>query len=220
MVVRCVVFDFDGVLVDSNAVKRRAYLDVFGAHGVPAATVEAGLAETRDGDRYVVIEDVVQRARAAGFLDGTGATESLVSSLAAAYNDICETHTATCREVAGVSTTLPLLAARYPLYVVSDTPDAPLRRVVGRRGWASYFRDVLGRPRTKVENLGLVLRRETIAADAVVVVGDGRRDVEAARHWGCAFIGIASDGNDFDTAGLVMLPDVGALAQVLGVVPC
>jgi phosphoglycolate phosphatase-like HAD superfamily hydrolase len=203
------------VLVDSNALKRRAYVDVFAARGVPPATVATALAEAADGDRYAVIEHAVRRARAGGYLDGPEPVEALVASLAEAYNVICEAHTSSCPEIAGVSATLASAAKRYALYVVSDTPEEPLRRVVARRGWQPHFRDVLGRPRTKVENLGLVMRRERLRPGQVTVIGDGRRDLDAARHWGCGFMGVESDGNDFDRTGVLMLPDLRRLEAAL-----
>jgi phosphoglycolate phosphatase-like HAD superfamily hydrolase len=207
------VFDFDGVLVDSNAVKREAYVRIFAERGVPRDLVGAVLANSADADRHGVIARIVRRAHDAGLM--TAPAPDLVPGLVEAYNAICEEHTATCAEVRGVSTVLPRLAGRYALYVASDTPEAPLRRVVERRRWTPYFRDVLGRPRTKAENLASILAREDVAPDAVVMIGDSHRDLAAARQCGCRFVGIRSDGNDFSESALLMLDDVSRLDTVI-----
>lgn len=205
------MFDFDGVLVDSNAVKREAYVRIFAEHGVPRDLVDAALASSPDADRHGVIAQVVRRARDRGLLTAPTPESGLVE----AYNAICEEHTATCVEIRGTSTMLARLASRYALYVASDTPEAPLRRVIERRRWAPYFRDVLGRPRTKAENLASVLSREDVEPEAVVMVGDSQRDLTAARQCGCRFVGIRSDGNDFSEPGLLMLDDVSRLDTVI-----
>jgi len=189
--IRCLVFDFDGVLVDSNAVKRSAYFDALGPIGASARLVEQVLDDHRLGDRYVVIREVLRRS-ASGAAHGD-AVERLVAECAGRYNDICERFTATCREIDGASGALERLSARYALYVNSATPEAPLRRVVARRGWAGYFRDVLGRPRTKVENLREILAREALQPAEVVMIGDGEADLDAATACGCGFIGVRSD---------------------------
>jgi phosphoglycolate phosphatase-like HAD superfamily hydrolase len=102
-----------------------------------------------------------------------------------------------------------------PLYVLSATPEEPLRRIVERRGWTGYFQDVLGRPGSKAEHLRAVLTREGIAGGDLLMVGDGKRDVDAARHVGTRFIGVRSAFNDFDRMPLVLLDDLTALPDLI-----
>ena len=208
----CVVFDFDGVLVDSNAVKRRAYGDIFAAAPGSVPVVESVLESDREDDRFGVIRAILQGlSPEAG--ETPGQLDLLVARYAERYNAICEEHAATCAEVRGATSTLAQLAQRLPLYVISATPEEPLRRIVVRRGWSGYFRDVLGRPRTKLENLARVMQREGLEGRHIVFVGDGRRDLDTAREMGCRFVGVRNDFNDFDPEGLTMVDDLTRLAQ-------
>jgi len=204
--VRCLVFDFDGVLVDSNAVKREAYFEALRPVGAPPSLVEKILSDNRHGDRYVVIREVIRKLPGGAVGE---VAERRVEECADRYNAICEEFTATCREMAGASDTLRRLSARYALYVNSATPEGPLRRVVERRGWGAYFRDVLGRPRTKAENLREIIAREGLQPTEVVMIGDGAVDLDAARACGCAFVGLR--GDEFDLPEVVV---VGALAEL------
>jgi phosphoglycolate phosphatase-like HAD superfamily hydrolase len=210
----CVVFDFDGVLVDSNAVKRRAYADIFASAAGSAPVVEAVLRSDIESDRFSVIRAILQ-----GLSPEGGSTPAemdlLVAEYGDRYNTICEEHAATCAEIRGASLALARLAKRHELYVISATPEVPLRRIVKRRGWTGYFRDVLGRPRTKGENLAWVLQREGIEGHRIVFVGDGRRDLEAAREAGCRFVGVRNEFNDFDLTGLTIVNDLTGLAELV-----
>jgi phosphoglycolate phosphatase-like HAD superfamily hydrolase len=210
----CVVFDFDGVLVDSNAVKRRAYYDIFASVPGSAAVVDSVLGSDKEGDRFAVIRAILRGLT----LEGRGEppdVDRLVAGYGERYNDICEAHAATCPEVRGASAALAKLSGRHPLYVVSATPEDPLRRIVNRRGWTGHFRDVLGRPRTKRDNLAQVMAREGIGGGQIVFVGDGRRDLDAAREAGCRFVGVRNEFNDFDPGGLTMIDDLTGLAELV-----
>lgn len=211
--IRCVVFDFDGVLVDSNAVKRQAYNQIFSDFGPGASSaVEAILRADLEDDRFGIVRAILSA------LPNPPSEENLdhlVAQQAERYNRICEEHAGTCPEVPGASEALSRLARRHSLYVISATPQDPLRRIVGRRGWAAHFREVLGRPATKRENLGRVMQREGIDGRAIVFIGDGRRDLEAAREAGCRFVGVRNRFNDFDPADLTMIDDLRGLPPLI-----
>jgi len=209
--VRCLVFDFDGVLVDSNAVKREAYFEALRPVGAPPLLVEKILSDNRHGDRYVVIREVIRKLPGAGAVGE--AAERRVEECADRYNAICEEFTATCREMEGASDMLGRLSARYALYVNSATPEGPLRRVVERRGWGAYFRDVLGRPRTKAENLRDIIAREGLQPTEVIMIGDGAVDLDAARACGCAFVGLR--GNEFDLPEVVVVEALAELERAI-----
>lgn len=196
-VVRCIVFDFDGVLVDSNTIKRNAYFHIFVPLLTTRPVVEAILEANKNGDRYENIERILHGLVTSGSLNTDDVLGELIESYAEQYNRICEESVATCREIAGASACLTQLARRYALYVNSATPEGPLRRIVQRRGWQEHFRDVLGHPSTKANNLALILDREKVSGREVVFVGDSQQDLDAALHCGCRFVGLVWDASPF-----------------------
>ena len=115
---------------------------------------------------------------------------------------------------------------RAALYARVSTLDqepenqlAELRQYVERRGWTGYFGAVLGGPRSKGDNLAMVLDREQVTGDEVVFVGDGQRDLEAARGAGCRFIGVRNPFNDFDSHGLLLVSDLRGLPALIETPP-
>jgi len=213
--IRCVVFDFDGVLVDSNVVKRNAYFDIFTSLGATRPVVEAVLEDNRDGNRYQIIECILRRLVTAGFFSARSRLDKLVTKYAEQYNDICEKYAATCREIAGVSTCLSRLARRYALYVNSATPEDPLRRIICRRGWEIYFREVLGCSHTKTDNLRQILERERISCTEVVFVGDNQQDMTAALQCGCQFVGLVNDTSQFESEPSYIIHDFSELETTI-----
>ncbi len=213
MIAAAIAFDFDGVLVDSNSVKRSAFFDIFEPVERSAAEVEATLRDHGELDRFGVIAAVLARlkVREGGF----PGTEGLHGDLAERYNDICERHAAVCPEIPGATTTLHSLAARYPLYINSATPEEPLRRIVTRRGWDGLFQDVLGRPQTKVENLVQILEHTRARPHELLFVGDGAGDLAAALAVGCQFVGIRDDSGEFGAQGVTFVDDLHGLPALI-----
>src|SRR2546428_13196342 len=95
--VRCLVFDFDGVLVDSNAVKREAYFEALRPVGAPPSLVEKILSDNRHGDRYVVIREVIRKLPGGGAVGE--AAERRVEGGADRYNALCGGFTPPGREI-------------------------------------------------------------------------------------------------------------------------
>lgn len=215
--VKVIVFDFDGVLVDSVAVKRGAYFDIFAGVSNARVVIERVLRENSGGDRYQVINNILRQLAAGGILAPSDDIAVLCEFYAEKYNCICEEHAASCSEMIDVSKNLPVLAERYALYINSATPEEPLKRIIVKRGWQRHFREVFGRPGTKVETLKKIMKREKIASDEVVFVGDEQRDMDAALQCGCHFAGIHADPFPFD---LQPLHTISVISEIEGLIFC
>lgn len=201
----CVVFDFDGVLVQSNAIKRAAYGYALRALPVSSTTIDECLADRPEGDRADIIDAIVRTLKLSAEEHAM-----IVSRSVQTYGEHCDARLPLCAETDHASETLAQLAARYPLYVNSATPEATLRSYIERRGWSALFRGVYGRPHTKLEIFARIARAERIDPERILFVGDRRSDRDAARAAGCHFVGVRSDGCDFeaDTELLESLRDL------------
>lgn len=200
------VFDLDGTLIESDAVKTRAYFDIFPPAAAPA--VEAAIRADRYENRFARIARILRT------IHGAEPAPAEVDRLAKAYNDICEAHQSTCAERPGASRVLASLAAKRPLYVCSGTWEESLVRVVKARGWQAHFRGVYGGPRKKAENLERVAAHAGCAEAAMLVIGDTRDDRDAAVEKGCAFRGVKSGSSDFGDKPVVLLSDLSELESL------
>ncbi|HYC72431.1 MAG TPA: HAD family hydrolase [Opitutaceae bacterium] len=180
--VRCVAFDFDGTLVDSNRLKHEAWFAVFGEAGFGRPEIDALLRAHPLADRFELVDRL---------LATRGEADSVLRAhLVERYNFICEEGQSTCPEIPGASELLRELSARLPLYVNSATPEEPLRRIVARRGWSGHFRAVYGRPRSKVDNLRRIAAEQSVDLARLALVGDGPADAMAAAETGCRFVAV------------------------------
>jgi phosphoglycolate phosphatase len=209
--IRCVVFDFDGVLVDSNPIKRHAYFEIFRCACVSEQLIATCLNEHPEGDRYDVIACVLERAASAA--PAAGSRD--VGSYAAEYGRLCEAGVAACAEVPHATEILATLAKLRAVYISSATPEHSLQRLVAARGWTGHVRYAFGRPGSKLEHLARILNLEQIAPREMCFVGDRRSDYRAALEAGCRFIGRISDESDFDAAPALLIQELASLPALL-----
>lgn len=208
------MFDVDGVLIQSNVFKRDAYLEIFGdVPGVTPELIARVLSEWPRGDRFHVIGRVLEAVL------GTAARPADVRRHADRYNALCLAFTMRCDEVRGATEGLAALAAIYPLYTNSATPQEPLRQVMAGRKWSHYFREVLGGPRSKADNLRHIAEQEGATMDRLVLVGDEQRDLEAARAVGAQFIGLRNCASDFTEDPMVEFDNMHDVTRYLVALP-
>lgn len=183
MALKVIVFDFDGTLIDSNQLKHAAFFKLFPDDAHHVRTVREILARIGEASRYEILKEILTR------LDGRQAVlQSDVNELAERYNALVLDGAKQCPEMPGAAQTLKSLAPAYRLYVSSTTPENSLKEIIRFRGWTAYFAGIFGYPHKKNATLRRILERENVDRKAVLVVGDGETDREAASENGCHFL--------------------------------
>lgn len=181
MKISTVVFDFDGTLVDSNAIKRQGFFDVVADEPASAARMQAVLAAV-EGDRRAIFESYVA-ARCA-----SGAVGPDAQALVRRYSDHVDAHVAEAPEMPGASEMLRSLhQAGLRVFISSATPLVNLTGIVERRRWRDWCDGLYGYPSRKSDTLMAIRAQLGIDIRSIAVVGDGADDFDSARVAGCSF---------------------------------
>lgn len=214
---RTIVFDFDGVLVDSNALKYEAFFHLFPGTAPVRRAIRGVLERGREQTRHAILEAILG-ALPDGPAAGPSDTRRRVEEYAERYNEIVEAGVARCPEVPGARDAVEHLCREgRALYVNSTTPGEPLRRLLRARDLSPFFTGVYGGEQGKESALREVLRREEAAARDVLVVGDGETDREAAARVGCLFVGVRNAFNRWsEREASHTMSDLRGLRPVLG----
>lgn len=183
-----VVFDCDGVLLDSNELKTACFREVLEAGGYDAGDIARFVEFQRASfgmSRYRLFEALLGWELAVRPpLDHAELLARYAGALGGRY--------VTCDATPGMRDVVSSLAARHPVYIASGSDQAELRGVMAERGDAEHFRLILGSPTTKYDNLMLVLedlrKLGPIEPADVAFVGDAEADLNAARKAGMGFV--------------------------------
>ncbi len=190
--IEVVVFDFDGVLVDSVAVKTAAFAAMYEPHGRDVVDAVVAYHHANAG--------IARHTKLAHYereLLGRDPGEDDIERLADEFARRVVDAVVAAPPMPGAEPLLAALHGRLPLYVASGTPQDELRDIVSRRGWAHLFDGVFGSPTPKGEILAGVVRRCRVEPDRVVMIGDGTTDLQGARAAGTWFVGVRSDEVSF-----------------------
>lgn len=187
---KAIVFDFDGTLIESADIKTAAFAELF--RNFPGH-LEAILQyhEKHAGvSRYVkfraIYNDILKRP--------LSITEE--RQLGDAFSRLVFDRVRQCPLVPGAVEFLHRVSACSRCFIASGTPEGELRELVEQRGIRKYFMGIYGAPATKQEILRRIFREHTLSPSQMLCVGDAPSDMEAAQAEGVAFLG-RSRGNQW-----------------------
>ncbi len=207
---RVLVFDFDGVIVDSNRLKRDAWFSLFG---------EKDLMSPELIEEALVVAKAPRQAILRYLFEKQGRDTSTIPALVAAYSNRYDEVVQEGLLAQGVAVpvrqALAALGERHTLYVNSATPEDALNHSIERLGMVPFFRGAYGMPRDKYENLKRIAEAETVQADTMLFIGDGESDWEAAKTFGCPFVGVSNEQNNWDNMSFPLLSSVTELPSLL-----
>jgi len=182
--IRAVVFDFDGVILESADVKTEAFGELYAEHG-PEVVDRVRAHHLAN----VGISRFKKFAWIAEHVLGRPLTDDDSAALGRRFTDLALEKVLAAPFVPGAEAALGGLGGRgLPLFVASGTPIDELQMIVERRGLTPVFREIHGTPREKPDILRDLLARLGLTPDQLLFIGDGMSDYKAARAAGTAFL--------------------------------
>jgi HAD superfamily hydrolase (TIGR01509 family) len=214
-VLRAIVFDFDGVIANTEPLHYLAFHDVLGQSGIT-------FPEKEYYDRYLGYDDVgVFKAVATDRgLSWTIENIARLVQFKAAVIERLEQNTSVL--FPGADAVIRRAAAQMPLAIASGALGAEIRRVLDREGLRSYFKAIVAAEDTPVSKpaadpyrRALALLSQAVGAPLVptecVAVEDSPWGLESARAAGLHTVAIAQT---YDRAALeadLVLSSIGEL---------
>lgn len=211
--IQAIVFDFDGVILESAEVKTDAFVELYAAHGPSVVDqVRAHHLANLGISRFKKFAWIAEHVLRAPLSDAESA------ALGVRFSDLALAKVLAAPFVPGAEAALAAAATRgLPMFVASGTPVDELRMIVERRGLAGWFREVHGAPREKPEVLRDVMARHALAPEAVLFIGDGMSDYKAARAAGTLFLARDTPAlhDEWVALGVRREPDLARLPEVI-----
>ncbi|WMJ08460.1 HAD family hydrolase [Nitrosomonas sp. sh817] len=207
---QAIIFDFDGVVVESGKIKTQAFAELYRPFGeeIVAQVVQF---HTQNGgmSRYRKFRHFQEH-----FLHQPPLTEAEENQLDIRFSELVVEAVIAAEPVPGAIELICQQSGRIPLFVASGTPEVELKAIVERRGLAPYFTGVRGAPALKKTIIAEILSAHSLKPESVLMIGDAMADLEGAQANNTAFLGrvFPGDPNPFP-AHIEIVPDLRGLVQ-------
>lgn len=179
-----IIFDFDGVILESVDVKTDAFRELFRAYPEHQEAIVAYHENHLGVSRYHKFAWIYQE------LLGMMLSPSEEKRLGQQFSELVLGKLLECPMVPGTIELLEeLKRLRIPTFVASGTPQEELEWLIERRDLGHYFEEVWGSPTEKPEIINHLIARYEFDRDRVYLIGDGLSDYMAARETSIRFIG-------------------------------
>ena len=190
--VKALLFDFDGVIVESVDIKTQAFAKLFEDYG----------------------EDVVKKVTAHHVLHGGISRFEKIKFYHKAYvgreidtgelgiwckrfSDIVLDSVIKAPLVPGVLDFFKKTSGKFSCFIVSGTPQEELELILEKRALSRYFRKAYGSPSSKKEIIGNIISSDALHPDEMIYYGDSLSDYDASVATGVYFIGrVPKDTNN------------------------
>lgn len=182
-----IIFDFDGVLVDSVEVKTNAFVALYSAHGDEVVKKVMSYHLQNGGiSRYEKFQYFHNEILGIHLSDENKVT------LGKQFQEMVLDAVIEAPWCNGAYEFLEKFHTKLPLFVASGTPEHELKKIVERRKMAGYFVSTHGTPNTKGTNIKKILLESQIDQHRALMVGDSITDYEGAVEAGVDFIGFSA----------------------------
>lgn len=199
--IRCLVLDFDGVILESVGIKTAAFRELFREHEDLVDEIVAYHLDNNGVSRFVKFEHIYRHFLRKPF---DSAEKVRIENL---FSDIVYRRVVACPFVPGARELLEAYASKLPIYVASASPHDELWRVITERRLQEFFIEVYGHPHAKDTVIRSALEQQGVSRAEVLFVGDSVKDFEAASKEGVRFVGRRNQEN-LEELGVPLFDDL------------
>jgi len=208
--IRAVIFDFDGVIVESVDVKTNAFAELYRPYG------------------EVVVQQVIDHHQANGGVSrfdkikiyhgdflGIAIAQDEIVELAEQFSQLVLEKVIQAPFVPGAQEFIKRNYQKYKLFISSATPQMEVKEICQCRNLINYFCEIFGSPEGKASHIDKILTKYVFKSHEVVFVGDALSDLQAAEIHGLDFIARIDPDSQHQLTGSCMISDIFELDSCL-----
>jgi len=186
--IKAVIFDFDGVILDSAEIKTIAFGELFPEHPEESAKLLKYHMENMGISRYTKFRYFYET------LLNTQYDESLDDVLGKRFSDIVLEKVLKSPFVPGAKTFLDNKTEDILFYIATGTPQNEIEYILKQRDLTQYFDGVYGTPMLKEDIISKIMLDSGLTNEEIIFIGDAMSDLKSAKAHNLHFYARVTEG--------------------------
>jgi len=208
--IKAIIFDFDGVLIESASIKTEAFREVFSRWPDKVDEFATYHIKNMGISRFVKFRYFYENILNEPYSEAIGA------EMGRQFSDIVANKVKQAPFVSGAKDFVEMNFEKYFLFIASGTPEAELLDIILSKKINKYFRGIYGAPASKFEIIMKILEAYHLQRQEAVFVGDAESDQIAANAAGVCFVLRQSPAENTYVESIIRIPDITHLTKVIG----
>jgi|TARA_B100002003_G_C14087041_1_gene522905 phosphoglycolate phosphatase-like HAD superfamily hydrolase len=178
-----IIFDFDGVIVESVQVKSNAFAEIYKPYGPEIVKKVINHHEANGGMPRFEKFQFYHKS-----LLNKPITEKEISAMSRKFSNLVVKKVIDASYVPGASDYIKKSYDLYKLFISTGTPTDEIRKILAGRKITKYFTEVFGSPEKKTIHVKNILKKYNLKPNELIFYGDSNSDMQAAHHHNVPFI--------------------------------
>jgi len=198
--IKVLVFDFDGVILDTSLLKSKTFYNVFKLYPNFLNKMWIFHLENKGSSRKMQFDYLVRN-----LLGESGSKANKhVKKLMLVYKKKVLPRLLKAKYIEGVLKTIKFSVKKYPLYVVSNAPKDEIKLIIEQKKIGKYFKKIYSSMNSlnKSKILNQILEIENIPSKNLLFIGDTLKDQISAKESKVKFVGIINNMSNYIDYGI------------------
>ena len=207
--IKAIIFDFDGVILDSTKIKTDAFINIF-KHKHSEYLPEIldhhhnHLGISRSNKLRIYFEDIIK----------IKLTNFKLQNFIQLFSDYCLNRILNCNFIPGARQFIVNNHKSYKFFISSGTPTKELKYICKYRKLDMYFHRIYGSPQKKSTHIKRIKKIYKLKSNEIIFLGDGMSDYKAAKENKLNFIGI-NYKNNLNITDRILIKDLKNFKNIL-----
>ena len=206
---RALIFDFDGVILESADIKTQAFRDIFAQYPTYLPEILRYHLDNEGESRYIKFRHIYHS------ILGKDLDERELMVLGNRFSEVVGRHISQCLFVKGARRVLEDYQHKYLFFIASGMPQEELGSILESKGISRYFKGTFGYPPRKKNICESIMRRWGLSPEEIVFIGDSLTDYKEAVAAGICFIGRTRSVDPFSGLDIIKIKDLDDLPWAL-----
>lgn len=193
-----IIFDFDGVILDSVGLKSKIFYEVFKDFGEDVAIKAVDYHENNGGiSRFEKFKYINKN-----FIN-SNLNDKDFNQISKKFESLIQSNIYKVPFIDGSYEFIKNNYKYYKFYISTSTPHIEILEILKNKNLLDYFVDVYGAPQKKADQINEILRSSSNSKKNFIFIGDSHEDYDASLKNNIKFIGVKSRFTKFNNVILV-----------------